>query len=91
MATNNTPKTARLIFGIFMIIIYVGMGILLLVNFFDWESGSWEWLRWTGGVLLSYTVSGGPTDNLPESTQVSDLTTATADISFSRNEANNRL
>ena len=52
MATNNTPKTARLIFGIFMIIIYVGMGILLLVNFFDWESGSWEWLRWTGGVLL---------------------------------------
>ena len=28
------------------------MGILLLVNFFDWESGSWEWLRWTGGVLL---------------------------------------
>lgn len=53
MATNNTPKTARLIFGIFMIIIYVGMGILLLVNFFDWESGSWEWLRWTGGVLLT--------------------------------------
>ena len=52
MATNDTPKTARLIFGIFMIIIYVGMGILLLVNFFDWESGSWEWLRWTGGVLL---------------------------------------
>ena len=52
MATNNTPKTARLIFGIIMIIIYVGMGILLLVNFFDWESGSWEWLRWTGGVLL---------------------------------------
>ena len=52
MATNNTPKIARMIFGIFMIIIYVGMGILLLVNFFDWESGSWEWLRWTGGVLL---------------------------------------
>ena len=52
MATNNTPKIARMIFGIFMIIIYVGMGILLLVNFFEWESGSWEWLRWTGGVLL---------------------------------------
>lgn len=52
MATNNTPKIARMIFGIFMIIIYVGMGILLLVNFFGWESGSWEWLRWTGGVLL---------------------------------------
>ena len=89
MATNNTPKTARLIFGIFMIIIYVGMGILLLVNFFDWESGSWEWLRWTGGVLLilygiwrAYRQFAGID---------SDLTTATADISFSRNEANNRL
>ncbi len=52
MATDNTPKIARMIFGIFMIIIYVGMGILLLVNFFGWENGSWEWLRWTGGVLL---------------------------------------
>ena len=52
MATNNTPKIARMIFGIFMIIIYVGMGILLLVNFFGWEGGNWEWLRWTGGVLL---------------------------------------
>ena len=52
MATNNTPKIARMIFGIFMIIIYVGMGILLLVYFFGWESGNWEWLRWTGGVLL---------------------------------------
>lgn len=52
MATNNTPKIARMIFGIFMIIIYVWMGILLLVNFFAWENGSWEWLRWTGGVLL---------------------------------------
>lgn len=41
-----------MIFGIFMIIIYVGMGVLLLANFFKWESGEWEWLRWTGGVLL---------------------------------------
>ena len=52
---NRTPsgsKIARTIFGIFMIIIYVGMGVLLLINFFKWESGPWEWLRWTGGVVL---------------------------------------
>lgn len=49
---NNGARTARTIFGIFMIIIYVGMGVLLLINFFQWESGPWEWLRWVGGVLL---------------------------------------
>lgn len=49
---NNGTKIARTIFGIFMIIIYVGMGVLLLCNFFNWETGPWEWLRWTGGVIL---------------------------------------
>lgn len=42
---------ARTIFGIIMIIIYVGMGVLLLINFFDWGS-SWNWLRWGGGILF---------------------------------------
>ena len=49
---SNGSKIARTIFGIFMIIIYVGMGVLLLCNFFQWETGSLDWLRWTGGVLL---------------------------------------
>lgn len=44
-------KLFRIIFGIFMIIVYVGMGVLMLCNFFGF-SGSWEWLRWVGGVLL---------------------------------------
>jgi len=52
---NNSPRTPQLwrnIFGIFMIIIYVGMGVLLLCNFFDWMDGGWSWLRWTGGTLF---------------------------------------
>ena len=49
---NNGSQAARTIFGIFMIVIYVGMGVLLLINFFKWESGPWEWLRWTGGILF---------------------------------------
>lgn len=49
---NKGGNTTRTIFGIFMIVIYVGMGILLLINFFQWESGPWEWLRWVGGILL---------------------------------------
>ena len=34
---SNAQKIMRTIFGIIMIIIYVGMGVLLLINFFDWE------------------------------------------------------
>ena len=49
---NKGARTARTIFGIFMIIIYVGMGVLLLINFFKWESGPWEWLRWSGVILF---------------------------------------
>lgn len=44
-------SVARAIFGIIMIIVYVGMGVLLLINFFDWGSG-WNWLRWGGGILF---------------------------------------
>ena len=39
------------IFGIIMIIIYVGMGVLLLINFFNWNS-DWAWPRYIVGVVL---------------------------------------
>lgn len=29
------PSTMRVIFGIIMIIVYVGMGVLLLINYFN--------------------------------------------------------
>ena len=38
------------IFGIIMII-YVGMGVLLLINFFNWNS-DWAWTRYIVGVVL---------------------------------------
>ncbi len=52
------PKRSRFefgaaaIFGLIMIIVYVGMGVALLANAFPWISGEWAWLRWTAGVLL---------------------------------------
>lgn len=46
------PSTMRVIFGIIMIIIYVGMGILLLINFFGWQGQVLTWLRYIGGVLF---------------------------------------
>lgn len=41
----------RAIFGIIMIIVYVGMGVLLLINYFGWD-GDWAWTRYVVGVML---------------------------------------
>lgn len=49
---NRSTSTLRTVLGIIMIIIYVGMGVLFLCNFFPWLSGSWAWLRWAGGILF---------------------------------------
>lgn len=54
MATNSntgTPRTSRIIFGILMICVYIGMGILLFINFFGFDA-SWQWLRWVGGSIF---------------------------------------
>ena len=35
MDNNNQPKGMRAVFGIFMILVYVGVGILFLCHVFD--------------------------------------------------------
>lgn len=46
-------RAMRVIFSIFMIIVYIGMGILLILpsNFFGFDP-QFEWIRITVGVLL---------------------------------------
>lgn len=48
----TVPSTMRVIFGIAMIIIYIGMGVLLFINFFQWGPGILQWLRWIGGCVF---------------------------------------
>lgn len=51
---GNHPTTSQLmrnVFGIFMIVVYIGMGILLFMNFFMFGSG-FTWVRYVGGVLF---------------------------------------
>ncbi len=50
-AAGKTSNIMRAIFGIIMIIIYVGMGVLLLINFFNW-GGDWAWTRYVVGIVL---------------------------------------
>lgn len=39
-----TPRTMRIVFGVFMIVIYIGMGVLLLTSFFD-QVIPYAWIR----------------------------------------------
>lgn len=48
---SKTQTLVRTIFGIVMILIYVGMGVLLLINFFNWNN-DWAWTRYIVGVVL---------------------------------------
>lgn len=62
METNEknrvvVPSTMRVIFGIIMIVIYIGMGVLLFCNLFDWDTQPWSTLRWVfGGILVLYGI-----------------------------------
>lgn len=49
--TNQGNKWIRTLMGVFMVILYVGVGVLLLINFFDWGP-DWTWCRWVVGIVL---------------------------------------
>ncbi|MDE6300286.1 MAG: hypothetical protein K2M19_01035 [Muribaculaceae bacterium] len=59
---SSLPTTNSLLgitFGIFMVIVYVGMGVLLFINFFKWGT-DWAWTRWVvGAVLIVYGIFRG--------------------------------
>ncbi|MBO7609764.1 MAG: hypothetical protein J6S96_06150 [Muribaculaceae bacterium] len=51
--SNNVTKLFRFVFGIFMVIVYLGMAYLLAVNFFDWaDTTLWNTIRWTMAVIF---------------------------------------
>lgn len=49
---TGTPKAMRNIFGIIMIVIYFGVGILFFVGYFNILFPTWTWVRWVGGALF---------------------------------------
>lgn len=43
----------RIFFGMFMIVVYVGMAVLLAINFFDWSNLLvWRCARWIMAVIF---------------------------------------
>lgn len=53
----NTPKGGRLAFGILMILVYVGMGLLFIFNVFDIINPVVSYV--VGGLLIAYGIFRG--------------------------------
>ena len=54
---NNVPKGGRLIFGIFMILVYVGVGLLFIFDVFNIDNVAVS--ASVGGVLCAYGLWRG--------------------------------
>lgn len=54
---NNLPKGGRLIFGIFMILVYLGVGLLFIFDVFNIDNVAIS--ASVGGVLCAYGVWRG--------------------------------
>lgn len=50
--SSKIPQIMRNVFGIIMILIYLGMGALFLAGAFDINFPSMPWFKWVGGGLF---------------------------------------
>lgn len=53
----GTPKGARLAFGILMILVYLGVGLLFIFNVFDIVNTTVSYV--IGGILIAYGIFRG--------------------------------
>lgn len=50
---NNVVRYLRLFFGLFMVVVYLGMAYLLIMNYFGWEDTlQWNIIRWGMAAIL---------------------------------------
>ncbi len=54
---NAVPKGARLWFGIFMILVYLGVGLLFIFNVFSIDNTALSCV--IGGLLIAYGIFRG--------------------------------
>ena len=54
---NKPPHIMRILFGILMVFIYLGMGGLMLFNFFNWSEPALYYP--IGGLLVVYGIYRG--------------------------------
>ena len=52
-STSSMFKVIRILFGAFMIVVYLGMAYLLYINFFRWNTEPWLTLRYVFATVLA--------------------------------------
>ena len=57
MDNNNMPRGARLIFGIFMILVYLAVGMLFIFDVFNIDNTAIS--ATVGGILVAYGIWRG--------------------------------
>lgn len=55
--SNPTPRGARVIFGIFMILVYLAVGLLFIFNVFNIDNTAISCT--VGGILIAYGIWRG--------------------------------
>lgn len=54
MRQTGMGQGVKLFFGIFMVMVYLGMAFLMAINFFDWSNTPlWRTVRWFFAVLFA--------------------------------------
>ena len=53
LKTSMVFKATRIFFGIFMILVYLGMAYLLYINFFEWTTEPWLTGRYVFAAILA--------------------------------------
>lgn len=48
---NKMFRALRVFFGLFMVLVYLGMAVLMLINFFNWNT-SLTWFRYLLAVVF---------------------------------------
>lgn len=54
---NQAPKSARVVFGIFMVLIYLGVGLLFIFNVYSIREPVIGYI--VGGILCAYGIWRG--------------------------------
>ncbi|CRH72502.1 Uncharacterised protein [Chlamydia trachomatis] len=53
IAESKAMQAVRVFFGIFMILVYLGMAALMVINFFGWNTPPFTQLRWVLAVIFA--------------------------------------
>ncbi len=54
MRQTSFNQAVKMFFGIFMVLVYLGMAVMMAINVFDWSnSPAWLAIRWFFAVILA--------------------------------------